>query len=110
LLPDLDRQELWGEFDAEQQKAMRWLLYGDNPTYAAKHSGVPRSNIYRWLKHLRFSAVFQLLKHYALADNRECLHLLSGRAVRTLADALDKGDARIALQLVKHLGMLGRRE
>jgi hypothetical protein len=30
--------------------------------------------------------------------------------VRALSDALDKGDARIALQLVKQLGVLGRRE
>jgi hypothetical protein len=36
--------------------------------------------------------------------------MLSGRAVRVLADALNKGDDRIALQLVKQLGMLGGRE
>ncbi len=112
-LRDLDTAGLWAMLDEEQAKVMRWLLWGEGPTRAAEKTGVARSQIYRWKGQPLFRAIYELLKRDRLAENKDGVQMLSSRAVRVLAARLDSGDrqsGQLAMQLLKELGMFGKRE
>ena len=109
-LRDLDCQQLWDLLDEDQTKVMPYLLHGDGPTWAAEKSKVARSNIYHWKGQPLFKAIYELLKHHKLAENRDSVNMLGTRAVRVVIDALNRNNAKIAMQLLKQLGVFERRE
>ncbi|HSV16353.1 MAG TPA: hypothetical protein VLI90_18965 [Tepidisphaeraceae bacterium] len=112
-LRDLDCAQLWALLDEEQTKVTRWLLWGEGPTWAAQKTGVARSKIYRWKAEPLFTAVYELLKRHKLAEIHDNAQMLGSRAIRALAAGLDietPKSAKLALELLKELGMFKRQE
>ncbi len=92
-----------------QSKAMEMLASGHTIAIAAESAGVARSTIYRWLKgDAAFVAAFNAWQQDMLDTARGRLLALTDTAVTAVAKSMEKGDAKTALVLLKHLGALRR--
>lgn len=89
-----------------QIKVLRRVMAGVDITHAAVTAGVNRGTVHRWHKNPRFAAVLDAWKQRTREVTRNQLVALSERCVHVLSDALDRDDARVAMSLLKHLGML----
>lgn len=91
----------------EQRTAMEQLLLGKSICDVATASGVARTTIYRWLKKdPNFQAVYNQWHEEMRESCRSRLLMLSDKAAGAIEKALDGGDARSALQLLKAIGLL----
>ena len=95
------------ELEPRQVLAVERLLAGDPVTTAAAAAGVDRSSVHRWL---REDAVFRAAYNAARQDLfREVSSRLLGLASDALAAveaAVRGGDARVAVAVLKGLGLL----
>lgn len=89
-----------------QINVLRRVMNGADISHAAVWAGVNRGTIHRWHKNPRFAAVLDAWKQRTREVTRNQLVALSERCVHVLSDALDRDDARVAMSLLKHLGML----
>ena len=89
-----------------QIKVLRRVMAGVDITHAAVTAGVNRGTVHRWHKNPRFAAVLDAWKQRTREVTRNQLVALSERCVHVLSDALDRDDARVAMSLLKYLGML----
>jgi len=72
---------------------------------------VSRSTIYNWLRHDPvFLAAYNQWHDEIAETTRSRVAMLSDKAVGALDKALEAGDAKAALQLLKGLGMIRPRE
>jgi transposase-like protein len=96
-----------GRLAVEQQAALELLVTGKSITETARAAGVARSTIYHWLRH---DPVFQAAYnqwHDQLEEGcRSRLMTLTDKATDAIEKALENGDARAALQLLKGMGMI----
>jgi transposase-like protein len=96
-----------GRLAVEQQAALELLVTGKSITDTARAAGVARSTIYHWLRH---DPVFQAAYnqwHDQLEEGcRSRLMTLTDKATDAIEKALENGDARAALQLLKGMGMI----
>ena len=99
------------DLPANQQQALGALLGGASVTTAAEVAGVDRTTVHRWLR-----ADFEF--RAALNGGRRELHQalqarldgVAQRAVEAVSSAVDSGDPKTALALLKGMGLLdGRR-
>ena len=103
-----NREEtLTSRLAVEQQAALELLVTGKSITETARAAGVARSTIYHWLRH---DPVFQAAYnqwHDQLEEGcRSRLMTLTDKATDAIEKALENGDARAALQLLKGMGMI----
>jgi transposase-like protein len=96
-----------GRLAADQQAAMELLVMGKTIAETARSAGVSRTTIYHWLRH---DPVFQAAYnqwHDQLEEGcRSRLMTLTDKATDAIEKALENGDARAALQLLKGMGMI----
>jgi hypothetical protein len=90
-----------------QQQALELLQGGNTVTFAANLTGVTRATIHRWLKHdPAFMAAYQQSQEEHHRDTRARLLALARKAASAVEMALEKGDAKTGMQLLKTLGIL----
>ena len=96
-----------GELTAAQQQVLACLLAGSTVTAAAEAARVDRTTVHRWL---RSDFDFQAALNRARRELRDAmasrLHDSAQRAVETVCAAVSAGDAKIAIALLKGLGLL----
>jgi len=92
---------------ANQRAAMETLLAGGSVTEAARNCGVSRTTIYEWMRHdAGFGAAYNRW-HEMMEDScRSRLKMMLDKASSALEKALEGGDAKAALQLLKGMGMI----
>jgi len=104
-----ERQEP-GELSPAQEQVLTALLGGATVTTAAQAAGVDRTTVHRWL---RSDFDFQAALNRARRELRDAmssrLHDAAQRAVQTVCAAVEGGDAKIAIALLKGLGLLDGR-
>jgi len=92
---------------AEQQTALELLLLGKSVAETAKSAGVARQTVHRWLKHdATFRAAYNEWHDQLKESSRSRLLMLTDKATDALEKALEAGDARAALQLLKGMGLI----
>jgi hypothetical protein len=92
-----------------QQKALNTLASGQTISASAEAAGVSRLTVYRWLKtDPDFVALYNAWREEAVMAARTRLLSLTDVAVTAVADAMGKGDAKIALAVLKATGALDR--
>jgi len=91
----------------EQRAALELLAMGKSVTDVAKEVGLSRTTVYRWLKDdPAFRAAHNQWQDEIEQTGRSRLLTLTGKAAAAIDRALEKGDPKTALQLLKGLGML----
>jgi len=94
----------------EQQAALELLLTGKSIAETARSAGVSRMAIWRWMKHdAAFQAAYNQWHDQLQESCRSRLQALTDKATDALEKALEAGDARAALQLLKGMGMIKER-
>jgi len=92
-----------------QQKAIRLLTSGHTLVASATAAGVNRTTLYRWLKgDAAFLAAFNAWQKDVLDTTRGRILALSDLAVNTVAKAMTRGDATIALKILGSIGAMDR--
>jgi AcrR family transcriptional regulator len=108
-LPEADDREL-ARLGADQQTALECLLMGKSIAETARSAGVSRVAIYRWLKRdAAFQAAYNQWHDQLQESCRSRLQALTDKATDALEKALEAGDARTAMQLLKGMGMIKER-
>jgi predicted DNA-binding protein YlxM (UPF0122 family) len=95
------------ELTGEQRTAMELLLAGKSLAETARTAGVSRNAVYRWLKNdAAFKAIYNEW-HEAMKEScRSRLKMMLDKATSAVEKALEAGDARSALALLKGMGMI----
>jgi hypothetical protein len=92
---------------AEQREAIQILVQGRSVTDAARASGVTRQTVHNWLKkNPAFQAVYNQWQAEMKESCRNRLLMMSDKAANTLEHAIEQGDARSAVQLLKSIGLM----
>jgi len=96
---------------ATQIQAIRHLISGESISSTAGSLGVNRATIHRWLKDdLAFRASLNRAKTELSESIDARLHQISSRALDTVQEALEDGDRKVAIAVLKGCGFLdGRR-
>ena len=100
------QDDFGGDLTGAQQTAMLALVRGATVVSAAEEAGVSRSTLHRWLTDPLFVSAY----NRARADVRDAAlrraSSLADRALSVVEKALDDGDAKTALALLRGLGLL----
>jgi hypothetical protein len=91
---------------ASQETAMQALLSGEQITAAAKTAKVNRSTLHRWLKEPEFLAVLNACRSELREAQQHRLARLASSAIEVIEQALEEGDARTALAVLRGIGLL----
>jgi transposase-like protein len=95
---------------AHQQATLELLVTGKSIAETARSAGVSRMTIHRWLKHDPvFRAAYNQWHEQLRESCRSRLQAMTDKAADALEKALEAGDARSALQLLKGMGMIKER-
>jgi transposase-like protein len=101
------REEALGSLDVEQQVALELLLMGKSIAETARSTGISRSTVYQWLrKDPVFQAAYNEWHEEMRESSRSRLLMLTDKATVAVEKALESGDAKTAMQLLKAMGML----
>jgi DNA-binding phage protein len=104
------RREVQG-LDSLQQEALISLREGKTISETALSAGIARMTLYRWLKtDPGFQAAYNQWQEEIEQSCRARMMALSDKAADTLEAALEVGDVRAALQLLKGLGLIRARK
>lgn len=82
------------------------LVAGRSITAAAEEAGVTRKTAYRWQSEPHFVAMLNTWRNHTMEAARAQLLALAEQATATVARAIQKGDVRVAMALLKGLGIL----
>jgi hypothetical protein len=97
-----------GGLSGPQRTAIEWLTAGETAVAAADAAGVSRSTVHRWLRaDPAFQAAYNAWQADLTSTARARLLALADKAVSTVERALDRGDARTALTILRAQGLLG---
>jgi hypothetical protein len=95
----------WG-VSVPQERAIVALAAGRSAIEAAVEAGVSRRTLHRWLREdAAFIAAYNAWRRDATQSARGRMMALTNDAVDSLAAAVRAGDGRLALQLLKSLGL-----
>jgi hypothetical protein len=90
-----------------QCRALKNLMAGQSMTQAAIGAGVCRATLYKWLNDdAHFRAAHNAWKRDTLAAAHSSVLALTEPAIRAVASALDAGDAKTGVMVLKSLGVL----
>ncbi|MDB5292008.1 MAG: hypothetical protein JWL69_3249 [Phycisphaerales bacterium] len=91
----------------EQELVIQELVGGQSDREAARRAGVSHMTIYRWRKqNPEFAAALNAWRAQAQESARDRVLGLAHLATQALQQALEKGDSRAALALLKSIGAL----
>jgi len=90
----------------EQQVVLEGLVVGKSVTEISQSAGVGRATIYRWMKDPTFRAAFNQWHEQMLESGRSRLLMMVDKAANSLEKALEAGDAKAALELLRGMGVL----
>lgn len=92
---------------AKQVEALELLLTGHSVTSVAESVRVDRTTVHRWLKEdFEFQAILNRCKRQLLDAIDARLLALGEKASTVVAQAVDRGDVRVSLEILKGLGRL----
>ena len=101
-LPEHER-----DLNPKQTRALQHLLAGATIQNAAQGAGVDRSTVHRWLREdWSFQAAYNRVRRELRHEVEARLSQLASVALETVADAVESGDVRAALAVLKGLGAL----
>ena len=90
-----------------QCRALEQLMTGQSMSAAARGAGVARATLYRWLNEdADFRAAHNAWQKDTMAAARSSILALTEPAIRAVAAALEAGDAKIGMTLLKSVGLL----
>ena len=89
-----------------QEAAMQALLSGEQITAAAKTAKVNRSTLHRWLKEPEFLAALNTCRSELREAQHDRLASLASSAIEVIEQALEEGDARTALAVLRGVALL----
>jgi hypothetical protein len=96
---------------SDQQQAITALAEGCTFTAAAERAGVARVTLWRWLKNdPDFAAAYLAWKKELAEAARAKLLASAGAAANTLINAINAGDAKLALALLTRTGVIAAPE
>jgi hypothetical protein len=99
-----------GRLPPQQQTAMELLVGGKSVAETARLAGVGRATVFRWLKNDSvFRAALNQWHDQIESGCQSRLLSLTDKAADAIEKALDAGDARTAMQLLKGMGMIKER-
>ena len=99
-------EEMMG-LSPKQQLALQALMAGKNYSRAAFAAGVTRHTLHRWRRNEpRFAAAMTSWQTNAVTAAQAQLLEVSEEAVQTIADAVGSGDARVAMEVLRSLGVM----
>ncbi|MCP4444637.1 MAG: hypothetical protein GY811_04730 [Myxococcales bacterium] len=106
-MPHCDEQEQEYELSAMQSRALHLLVGGMSVSKAAEEVGVDRSTLHRWL---RDDWAFKAAVNGARIELQRAVQLrlaqVASSATEVVATAIDNGDVRAAIAVLKGLGAL----
>lgn len=103
IVPDA----LADQLSAHQLAALHAITSGKNLSDAAQTAGISRRTIYNWLAtDPHFRAAYNAWKKELMEFGRGRLVKMTETAIDAVRIALEKGDARLAMTLLKNIGML----
>ena len=92
---------------AEQSRVVYDLVSGLTVTESAQKQGISRSTIHRWLRRdAAFSAVLNSERQRVVDEVRAGIVKLLTPALRTVEEAVQRGDAKTALAVLRSAGVL----
>ena len=93
----------------EQLNAIDVLVQGRTDQQTAETVGVARETVTRWRNDIpHFTAELNRQRRLIWGDSHDRLRALAGKAVDTLETSLDEGDSRVALEVLKAVGLYGQ--
>ena len=96
---------LQSDINAQKQRAILLLLEGATITKTAETIGVDRSTMHRWLREPKFIAERNRRAKEAREACQERLRHLADAAVEVVGKAVEAGNLRAALSLLKIVGL-----
>jgi AcrR family transcriptional regulator len=91
----------------EKVGALEMLVQGKTMSETAQAAGVSRRTLHRWLKNDAAFAALYNQWHEELKENcRSRVLMLGGKAAAALEKALEAGDSKAALAVLKGIGVL----
>lgn len=93
-----------------QEVALGALRDGNSFMSAAKQAGVARATLYRWVQsHPHFRAAYNQWQREMAESARARLLKLADRAVEVVEESLSRGDEKVAIKMLRSLGLLRRK-
>jgi hypothetical protein len=93
----------------EQLNAIDVLVQGRSDQDTAETVGVARETVTRWRNYNpHFTAELNRQRRLIWGDSHDRLRALASKAVDALEAALDEGDSRVALEVLKAIGLSGQ--
>jgi len=104
---ELAPEALGEHLSAHQLAALHAITSGKNVSEAAQTAGIARRTIYNWLaSDPHFRAAYNAWKKELMEFGRGRLVKMTETAIDAVRIALEKGDARLAITLLKNIGLL----
>ena len=95
------------DLSAAQERALQHLAAGSSISDAARKVGVDRKTIHRWLAtDPHFAAAFNAWRREMVHSGRARVLAMGDLALDTVRKAIQKGDARVALQVARAAGAM----
>ena len=93
----------------EQLNAIDVLVQGRTDQETAEAVGVARETVTRWRNdNPHFTAELNRQRRLIWGDSHDRLRALAGKAVDTLETSLGEGDSRVAVEVLKAIGLYGQ--
>jgi transposase-like protein len=92
-----------------QEAALGALREGNSFMAAARKAGIGRATLYRWVQsHPHFRAAYNLWQREMAESARARLLKMADKAVEVVEGSLARGDEKVALKMLRSLGILRR--
>jgi len=106
-----ERKDNGEKLEEKQQAALDLLRIGISVAETARTTGITQQTIYNWLRHDPvFGAAYNRWHDEMEKGAQSRLLMMTEKAMDALEKALEAGNARAALQLLKGMGMFRQRE
>ena len=105
-----ERTDNGEKLEEKQQAALDLLRIGNSVAETARTTGITRQTIYNWLRHDPvFGAAYNQWHDEMEKSAQSRLLMMTEKAMDAVEKALEAGDARAGLQLLKGMGMFRER-
>ena len=105
------QQPIGNSLSIEQRNAIDILVQGTSDLLAAEAVGVTRETVTRWRNtNPNFAAELNKQRQLIWGANHDRLRSLTGKAVDAIEAALDSGDSKVAVDVLKAVALYGNVE